>query len=80
MTKTWTPEQIIAEIVTAKNADTLAPACFSHCYGRAATAAAFRMAKARGLITVRYISCAGTPVYALTQAARALADCDRMAS
>lgn len=39
------------------------PAIFSHIYGRAATAAAFRMARARGIIEVAYKSCVGTPVY-----------------
>lgn len=54
----------------------IAPSFFSHCFGRAATSAAFRMAKAQGLIELAYTSCAGTPVYrgagvgdALTEAA-----------
>jgi hypothetical protein len=55
----------IAEIKAAISAGQtrIAPATFSHCYGRAATSAAFRVAKAQGLIEVAYTSCAGTPVY-----------------
>jgi hypothetical protein len=41
----------------------IAPCIFSHCFGRAATSAAFRMAKQQGLIEVAYISVVGTPVY-----------------
>lgn len=41
----------------------IAPAIFSHFFGRAAVSAAFRMAKAQGIIEVAYTSCAGTPVY-----------------
>lgn len=41
----------------------IAPVIFSHCFGRAATSAAFRMAKANGLIEVAYVSVVGTPVY-----------------
>jgi hypothetical protein len=41
----------------------IAPSIFSHCYGRGATAAAFRIAKAEGLIEVDYIGGTGTPVY-----------------
>ena len=41
----------------------IAPVLFSHCFGRAATSAAFRIAKAQGLIEVAYTSCVGTPVY-----------------
>jgi hypothetical protein len=47
----------------AEGQEGLAPSLFSHFYGRGATAAAFRMAKAQGLIEVAFISCAGTPVY-----------------
>jgi hypothetical protein len=36
---------------------------FSYAFGRAASSAAFRMAKAQNLIEVAYISAAGTPVY-----------------
>lgn len=54
-----------AEIKSAVAAGqtTIVPAIFSHCFGRAATAAAFRTAKAEGIIEVAYTSCAGTPVY-----------------
>jgi hypothetical protein len=43
--------------------DSIAPVTFSHCYGRAVTSAAFRAAKAQGVIVVSYISVAGTPCY-----------------
>lgn len=56
--------QIVTEITKAvRSGLTVAPVTFSACYGRANTAAAFRMARARGLIVVDYISCGGTPVY-----------------
>ncbi|WP_137803372.1 hypothetical protein [Caulobacter sp. 3R27C2-B] len=42
---------------------TFVPAFFSRFFGRGATAAAFRIAKERGLIEVAYQSMAGTPVY-----------------
>lgn len=41
----------------------IVPAIFSHCFGRAASSAAFRIAKRDGLIEVAYTSAAGTPVY-----------------
>ena len=41
----------------------MAPATFSHCFGRAATSAGFRLARARGLIEVAYIGGMGAPVY-----------------
>ncbi len=41
----------------------IAPGLFSHCFGRAATSAAFRMAKAQGIIEIAYMSCVNTPVY-----------------
>jgi hypothetical protein len=41
----------------------IAPVTFSHFFGRAATSAAFRIAKKEGIIIVNYISAAGTPVY-----------------
>lgn len=41
----------------------IAPAIFSHFFGRAAVSAAFRIAKQQGIIEVAYMSCAGTPVY-----------------
>lgn len=66
-------EQVIAAIVTTSHTHRIAPSLFSHCFGRAATSAAFRMAKSRGLIEVAYISCAGSPVYRLTAKAVALA-------
>lgn len=55
----------LAEIKKAvsEGQDKIVPAIFSHIYGRGATSAAFRMARARGLIEIAYISCAGTPVY-----------------
>jgi hypothetical protein len=47
----------------AANQQMIAPALFSHFFGRAATSAAFKIAKRDGLIEVAYTSCAGTPVY-----------------
>lgn len=47
----------------AAGQDKIAPAIFSHCFGRAATSAAFRMAKKAGIIEVAYVSMVGTPVY-----------------
>lgn len=41
----------------------IVPAYFSLFFGTPATSAAFRMAKASGLIVVAYISHSGTPVY-----------------
>ncbi|RWC28143.1 MAG: hypothetical protein EOS70_27930 [Mesorhizobium sp.] len=41
----------------------LVPALFSWQFGRAASAAAFRAAKAEGVIEVAYHSISGTPVY-----------------
>ena len=51
------------EAAVAEGQQRIAPATFSHFYGRAATSAAFRVAKARGLIELAYTSCAQTPVY-----------------
>ena len=68
-------EAALNEIKTAIAAGQtrIAPVTFSHFFGRAATSAAFRAAKAQGLIEVAYTSCAGTPVYQ----ARGLADAVR---
>jgi hypothetical protein len=52
----------------------IAPVIFSHCFGRAATSAAFRMAKAQGLIEVAYMSCVNTPVYRAAGIAQAIED------
>jgi hypothetical protein len=52
--------------------DKITPAIFSHCFGRAATSAAFRAAKAQGIIEVAYTSCAGTPVYRAAGLGRAI--------
>lgn len=41
----------------------IAPVSFSHFFGRAATSAAFKIAKRDGIIEVAYTSAAGTPVY-----------------
>ena len=41
----------------------IVPCIFSHCFGRAATSAAFRLAKKHGIIEVAYTSVIGTPVY-----------------
>jgi hypothetical protein len=41
----------------------IAPGIFSHVFGRAATSAAFRAAKAQGLIEVAYIGGTGVAVY-----------------
>lgn len=51
------------ERCVAEGYDSMAPALFSHCYGRAACSAAFRIARERKLIEVAYISAANTPVY-----------------
>lgn len=68
--KKYTSEEVVAEIL-ASTTDMIAPGIFSHCYGRAATSAAFRMAKERGLIEVNYIGGTGVPVYKLSALARA---------
>jgi hypothetical protein len=47
----------------AANQKMIAACTFSHFFGRAATSAAFKIAKRDGLIEVAYTSCAGTPVY-----------------
>lgn len=41
----------------------IVPAIFSHCFGRAAASAAFRLAKRDGIIEVAYYSMTGSPVY-----------------
>jgi hypothetical protein len=41
----------------------IAPVTFSHFFGRSAVSVAFKIAKQQGIITVAYISAAGTPVY-----------------
>lgn len=58
----------------AEGQSRIAPQIFSHCFGRAATSAAFRMAKAQGIIEVAYTSCVGTPVYQAAGVAAALAE------
>lgn len=57
--------EVLEEIKSAiaSGQKTLVPCIFSHCYGRAATSAAFRVARAQKLIEVAYVSCVGTPVY-----------------
>ena len=57
--------EVLAEIKAAvrQGQERIVPCLFSHCFGRAATSAAFRIAKARGIIEVAYMSCVGTPVY-----------------
>lgn len=52
----------------------LAPSIFSHYFGRAAVSAAFRMAKAQGLIEVAYIGGTGTPVYRAAGIAQAVTE------
>lgn len=52
----------------------LVPAIFSHCFGRAASAAAFRAARAAGIIEVAYTSAAGTPVYRAAGIAAAMTE------
>ncbi len=58
-----------AEVIDAIKAavaagqERITPATFSFAFGRGVTAAAFRKAKADGIIVVNYISVAGTPVY-----------------
>ncbi|MER9506019.1 hypothetical protein [Mesorhizobium sp. M0579] len=51
------------EAAVATGQARLVPALFSWQFGRAASAAAFRAAKAAGIIEVAYTSVAGTPVY-----------------
>ena len=41
----------------------ITPNLFSHCYGRAATSAAFRCALRDGIIEIAYRSVINTPVY-----------------
>lgn len=58
--------EILAEIKKAasKGETRITPCVFSWAFrNRAATSAAFRMAKAQGIIEVAYMSVAGTPVY-----------------
>jgi hypothetical protein len=57
--------EVIAAIkeAVARGEDKITPVIYSHCFGRAATSAAFRKAKADGIIVVNYISIVGTPVY-----------------
>lgn len=65
-------EAVIAAILTTSHTHRIAPSLFSHCFGRAATSAAFRLAKARGLIELAYVSVVGTPVYRLTDRSKVL--------
>lgn len=61
---TRTAEALAAiKTAAAEGQKMIAPALFSHFYGRAAVSAAFKIAKREGVIVVYYISCAGTPVY-----------------
>ena len=55
----------LAEIrnAVAAGQQRIVPSFFSHCHGRAATSAAFRAARAEGLIEVAYTSMTGSPVY-----------------
>ncbi len=58
--------EVLAEIksAAAKGQNSIVPAVFSWAFkNRAATSAAFRMARAQGIIEVRCMSCAGTPIY-----------------
>jgi len=52
----------------------IAPVTFSPFFGRAAVSAAFRAAKAQGIIEVAYTSCAGTPVYRAAGVAAAMTE------
>ncbi len=52
----------------------IAPVTFSPFFGRAAVSAAFRVAKAQGVIEVAYTSCVGTPVYRAAGTAAAMAE------
>ena len=57
-------QAIVNDIQAAADAGTLiAPATFTHCHGRQFVSAAFRVAKARGIIVNDYTSVMGTPVY-----------------
>lgn len=62
--------EALAEIksAAASGQKMIAPALFSHFFGRAAVSAAFKIAKREGIIVVDYISVAGTPVYRPSQA------------
>lgn len=62
------------EAAIAAGQKTLTPALFSHCFGRAAASAAFRMAKARGLIEVAYIGGTGVPNYRAAGIAQAITE------
>jgi hypothetical protein len=66
----------LAEIKAALAAGqkTLCPPIFSHCFGRGATSAAFRIAKAQGLIEVAYIGGFNTPNYQAAGLAQAIAE------
>lgn len=57
----------VIEEIKASTTDAIAPVTFSHFFGRAATSAAFRIAKARVIIELAYMSAAGTPVYRLAK-------------
>lgn len=66
----------LADITAAATAGQarIAPGLFSPFHGRAAVSAAFRMAKAAGLIEVAYIGGTGTPVYRAAGVANAIAE------
>lgn len=68
--------EVLAEIKNAVAAGQtrIVPCIFSHCFNRAATSAAFRMAKAQGIIEVAYMSCVATPVYQGAGLAKAVAE------
>lgn len=57
--------EVLEEIksAVASGQSKIVPCIFSHCYGRAATSAAFRIAKQEKIIEVAYMSCVGTAVY-----------------
>jgi len=64
----------LAEIerAAAEGCHTIAPVIITHFYGRAATAAAFRVALRKKIVEVAYTSAMGTPVYRPAGTAAAL--------
>ncbi len=62
------------KLAAASGQERIAPVTFSHFHGRAATSAAFRLAKAQGVIEIAYTSCFGTPVYRTAGMGAAIAE------
>ena len=64
------------EAAVASGQRRIAPSIFSHCFGRAATSAAFRIARARGIIEVAYIGGTGVAVYQAAGGAQAVKEAE----